>query len=129
MLLVSLDCLFQSRDFSGKLGLFLFVLSVQSGVSAIGQLSQNVALIDFTEQDFQLGHSLLGGSKACALFPDLCRLLAGLRFLYHSDKFGTVMFCIFVNGFEHFGDKRKYHIFIDTVLCLAERSDQDFGVL
>ena len=36
---IALDCLFQSRDFSGKLGLFLCVLSVQSGVSAVGQLS------------------------------------------------------------------------------------------
>src|SRR5574344_3036733 len=64
VLLIAPDCLFQSRDFGGKLGLFLFVLSVQSGVSAIGQLCQNVVLIDFTEQDFQLGHSLLGGGKA-----------------------------------------------------------------
>ena len=39
VLLIALDCLFQSRDFSGKLGLLLFVLSVQSGVSAVGQLS------------------------------------------------------------------------------------------
>ena len=29
--LIALDSLFQSRDFGGKLGLFLFVLSVQSG--------------------------------------------------------------------------------------------------
>ena len=36
---VVIDSLFQSRDFGGKLGLFLFVLSVQSGVSAVGQLS------------------------------------------------------------------------------------------
>lgn len=40
VLLIALDSLFQNRDFSGKLGLFLFVLSVQSGVSAVGQLSQ-----------------------------------------------------------------------------------------
>ena len=39
VLLIALDSLFQSRDFVGKLGLFLFVLSVQSGVSAVGQLS------------------------------------------------------------------------------------------
>ena len=39
VLLIALDSLFQSRDFGGKLGLFLFVLSVQSGVSAVGQLS------------------------------------------------------------------------------------------
>ena len=30
VLLIALDCLFQNRDFNGKLGLFLFVLSVQS---------------------------------------------------------------------------------------------------
>ena len=36
---IALDSLFQSRDFGVKLGLFLFVLSVQSGVSAVGQLS------------------------------------------------------------------------------------------
>ena len=39
VLLVALDSLFQIGDFNGKLGLFLFVLSVQSGVSAVGQLS------------------------------------------------------------------------------------------
>ena len=39
VLLIALDSLFQNRDFSGKLGLFLFVLSVQSGVSAVGQLA------------------------------------------------------------------------------------------
>ena len=39
VLFITPDSLFQSRDFSGKLGLFLFVLSVQSGVSAVGQLS------------------------------------------------------------------------------------------
>ena len=37
VLLIALDCLFQNRDFSGKLGLFLFVLSVQSGISAVRQ--------------------------------------------------------------------------------------------
>ena len=63
VLLIALDSLFQSRDFGVKLGLFLFGLSAQSGVSAVGQLSQNVVLIDFTEQDFQLGNSLLGGGK------------------------------------------------------------------
>ena len=68
VLLIALDSLFQNRDFSGKLGLFLFVLSVQSGVSAVGQLSYNVVLIDFAEQDFQLGHSLLCGGKAYPLF-------------------------------------------------------------
>ena len=36
---IALDSLFQSRDFSGKLGLLLCVLNVQSGVSAVGQLS------------------------------------------------------------------------------------------
>ena len=39
VLLIALDSLFPSRDFGGKLGLFLFVLSVQSGVSAVGQLA------------------------------------------------------------------------------------------
>ncbi len=39
VLLIAPDFLFQNRDFSGKLGLFLFVLSVQSGVSAVGQLA------------------------------------------------------------------------------------------
>src|SRR5699024_798548 len=39
VLLIALDSLFQNRDFSGKFGLLLFVLSVQSGVSAVGQLS------------------------------------------------------------------------------------------
>ena len=34
VLLIALDSLVQSRDFGVKLGLFLFVLSVQSGVSA-----------------------------------------------------------------------------------------------
>ena len=37
VLLIALDSLFQSRDFGGKLGLFLFVLSVQSGVSLCDQ--------------------------------------------------------------------------------------------
>ena len=31
--------------------------------------------------------------------------------------------------FEHFRDKGQYHIFIDTVLGLAERSARNFGVL
>ena len=31
--------------------------------------------------------------------------------------------------FEHFRDKGQYHIFIDTVLGLAERSTRNFGVL
>ena len=53
--------------------------------------------IDFAEQDFQLGNSLLCGGKACPLFPDLCRLLAGLRFLHHSDKLGSVMLRILGN--------------------------------
>ena len=39
VLLVALDSLFQNRDFSGKLGLLLFILSVQSGISAVRQLS------------------------------------------------------------------------------------------
>ena len=81
------------------------------------------------EQDFQLGNSLLCGGKACPLFLNLCCLLAGLRFLYHSDKLGSVMLCIFGNGFEHFGNKGQYHIFIDTVLCRAELSNWDFAVL
>ena len=29
-------------------------------------------------------------------------LLAGLRFLYHTDKLGSVMLGIFCNGFQHF---------------------------
>ena len=39
------------------------------------------------------------------------------------------MLCIFGNGFEHFGNKGQYHIFIDTVLCRAELSNWDFAVL
>ena len=39
------------------------------------------------------------------------------------------MLGILGNGFEHIGDKGQYHIFIDAVLCLAERSARDFGVL
>ena len=50
-------------------------------------------------------------------------------FLHHTDKLGSVMLRILGNGFQHFRDKGQYHIFIDTVLCLAERSDRDFGVL
>ena len=76
-------------------------------------------LIDFAEQDFQLGKSLLCCGKACALFSDLCRLLAGLRFLPHTDKLGSVMLGILCNGFQHFRDKGQYHIVIDTVLGLA----------
>ena len=129
MLLVALDRLFQSRDFSSKLGLLLCVLSVQHFIAAVWQFSQCVVLVNLAEQDFQLGNSLLCGGKACPLFLDLCRLLAGLRFLYYSDKLGSVMLCILGNGFEHFGDKGQYHIFIDTVLGLAERSARDFGVL
>ena len=56
-------------------------------------------------QDFQFGHSLLCGGKAYPLFLNLCCLLAGLRFLYHSDKLGSVMLRILGNGFEHFGNK------------------------
>ena len=37
--LIALDSLFKNRGFSGKLGLFLFVLSVQSGVSAVVKLA------------------------------------------------------------------------------------------
>ena len=62
-------------------------------------------IIDFAEQNFQIGNSLLCGGKACPLFPDLCGLLAGLRFLHHTDKLGSVMLGIFGNGFEHFRDK------------------------
>ena len=65
----------------------------------------------------------------CALFLNLCCLLAGLHFLYHSDKLGSVILCILGNGFEHFGNKGQYHIFIDTVLGLAERSARNFDVL
>ena len=39
VLLIALDSLFQNRDFGGKLGLLLFILSVQSGISAVRQLS------------------------------------------------------------------------------------------
>ena len=31
--------------------------------------------------------------------------------------------------FEHFGNKGQYHIFIDTMLGLTERSARNFGVL
>ena len=71
---------------------------------------------------------MLCGGKACPLFPDLCRLLAGLRFLHHTDKLGSVMLRILGNGFEHFRDKGQYHIFIDTVLCLAERTARNLRV-
>ena len=98
-------------------------------ISAVGQLPQNVVLIDFAEQDFQLGNSLLCCGKACPLFPDLCGLLAGLRFLHHTDKLGSVMLRILGNSFEHFGNKGQNHIFIDTVLCRAELSNWDFAVL
>ena len=60
---------------------------------------------------------------------NLCCLLAGLRFLHHTDKLGSVMLRILGNGFEHFRDKGQYHIFIDTVLCRAELSNWDFAVL
>ena len=39
VLLIALDSLFQNRDFGGKLGLLLFILSVQSGISAVRQLA------------------------------------------------------------------------------------------
>ena len=39
------------------------------------------------------------------------------------------MLCILGYGSEHIGDKGQYHIFIDTVLGLAERSTRNFGVL
>ena len=39
------------------------------------------------------------------------------------------MLRILGNGFEHFGNKGQYHIFIDTVLGLAELSNWDFAVL
>ena len=98
-------------------------------ITSLALFSLIALAIDFAEQDFQLGNSLLCCGKACPLFPDLCRLLAGLCFLYHSDKLGSVMLCIFGNGFEHFGNKGQYHIFIDTVLCRAELSNWDFAVL
>ena len=46
------------------------------------------------------------------------RLLAGLRFLHHSDKFGSVMLRILGNGFQHFRDKGQYHIF---KMCIRDR--------
>ena len=58
-----------------------------------------------------------------------CGLLAGLHFLHHTDKLGSVMLGILGNSFEHFGNKGQYHIFIDTVLCRAELSNWDFAVL
>ena len=48
---------------------------------------------------------------------------------HHTDKLGSVMLGIFCNGFQHFRDKGQYHIFVDTVLGLAERSARNFGVL
>ena len=39
------------------------------------------------------------------------------------------MLGILGNGFQHFRDKGQYHIFIDTVLGLAELSNWDFAVL
>ena len=60
---------------------------------------------------------------------DLCGLLAGLCFLYHPDKLGSVMLGIFGNGFEHIRDKGEYHIFVYTVLCGAELSNRNFAVL
>ena len=72
---------------------------------------------------------MLCGGKACPLFPDICRLLDGLHFLNQTDKLGSVMIGILCNGFQHFRDKGQYHIFIDTVLGLAERSARNFGVL
>ena len=55
-------------------------------------------------------------------------MLTGLSFLHHSDKLGAVELCILGNGFEHIGDKGQYHIFIDTVLCLAERTARNLRV-
>ena len=49
--------------------------------------------------------------------------------MYHSDKLGSVMLRILGNGFEQFGDKGQYHIFIDTVLGLAECPARNFCVL
>ena len=58
------------------------------------------------------------------LIPALRRLKAGQSIredgpTWHLSK----------QGFEHFRDKGQYHIFIDTVLGLAERSARNFGVL
>ena len=63
------------------------------------------------------------------MFPNCRCLLAGLCFLHHTNKLGSVMFGVLGNGFEHIGDKRQYHFFIDTVLCGAELPDRDFAVL
>ena len=39
------------------------------------------------------------------------------------------MLGILGNGFECFGNKGQYHIFIDTVLCGAELSNRNLAVL
>ena len=129
VLFIIADCLFKSSNFSGKGSLFLCILSVQHLIAAVRQFAQHIVLIDFTEQDFQLGNPLLCGGKACALFTDFCGLLAGLRFLHHTDKLGSVVLGILGNRFQHIRYKGQYHIFIDTVLGrteLADRNLRDF---
>ena len=72
--------------------LFLGVLGFQNLIPLIWELSQNVILIDFTEQSFQLIQPLLAGSE-----PGLLTLhFAGLPVLnlrpYNTGKFFFILF-------------------------------------
>ena len=116
-------------DFSRKSRLFLAILCVQYLIPAIGELAENVVLIDFANQDFQFRAALPGSGKSSALSLDFCRFLMRLCFPYHADKFLTIKLCIFGNRLQHFGDEGQYHALIDTVLRFAKRSARNLAVL
>ena len=98
--LVGFQKFFQSFDLGFQFSLFLAVLCIQSGISGIRQLAQDVVLIDFAEQDFQFIQSVLCCDQPVSLLFYIGSKMTVLCFLHHTDKFGSVMLCILGNGFQ-----------------------------
>ena len=92
--------IFQSSNLGFQRILFLCILGIQSGISGIRQLAQDVVLIDFAEQDFQFIQSVLCCDHPVSLLFYIGCKMTVLCFLHHTDKFGSVMLCILGNGFQ-----------------------------
>ena len=128
-LLITLDRVFQFRDFRIK-GVLLFgVLRVQSLIPGIRQLAQGVVLIDFANQLFQFPGPLLGGGQPFPFLGYVGGLLGGLCFLDSADKLSPVILGILRDGPEHIGYQGQDGLGPDAVLRAAKRPAWNFAVL
>lgn len=77
-------------------------------------------LIDFINQPFQLPGPLLFLRQMFPLFGNVGGLL---RFLQSLNKLGAVALGVVRNSFQNIGNQGHYHAGVDSVLCLAARSN------